>query len=67
MPSITDIPDDLKTADQKPAFVEWVFELAVDFSVKKHLVHLWSKVTRTQLTPDEWLKLESSGKKATRA
>lgn len=67
MPSLTDIPEDLKSADQKTAFVEWVFELAVDFSAKRHLVHLWSKLTRTQLTPDEWLKLESSGKKAKRA
>lgn len=58
MPSLADIPEDLKTGDKKPAFVEWVFELAVDFSVKRRLVHLWSKLTRTQLTPEEWLRLE---------
>lgn len=58
MPSLSDIPEDLKTAEKKPAFVEWVFELAVDFSVKRRLVHLWSKLTHTQLTPDEWLRLE---------
>jgi hypothetical protein len=63
MPSLSDIPEDLRSAEKRTAFVEYVFELAVDFSVKRRLVHLWSKLTSTHLTPDEWLKLESSGKK----
>jgi hypothetical protein len=60
MPSLSDIPEDLRSAEQRVAFVEWVFELAVDFSVKRRLVHLWSKLTRTTLTADEWLRLEHS-------
>lgn len=63
MPSLTDIPEDLQSADKKDAFVEWVFELAVDFGVKRRLAHLWCKLTRTKLSSDEWLKLEASAKK----
>lgn len=59
MPSLTDIPEDLKSSDKKDQFLEWVFELAVDFNVGRSLIHLWSRLTRTKLTPDEWLKVEA--------
>jgi hypothetical protein len=62
MTSLSDIPDNLKNADKKDAFVEWVLELAVDFNVTRSLIHLWTKLTRTRLTSEEWLKIETAKK-----
>jgi len=67
MPSLTDIPDDLKTPEQKDAFVEWVLELAIDFHTARSLVHLWTKLTRTRLSSDEWSKIETAKKATTSA
>lgn len=67
MPSLADIPEHLRTPDKKPAFIEWVLELAIDFSTARSLVHLWSRLTRTTLTHDEWLQIENKKKGARRA
>jgi len=62
MPSLTDIPEDFKRPDQKDAFVEWVLELAIDFNTARSLVHLWTKLTRTHLSSEEWQKIEATKK-----
>jgi len=60
MPSLADIPDDLKAPEHKPAFVEWVLDLRVDFHTKRALAHLWCSLTRTALSTEEWAKLEKN-------
>lgn len=62
MASASDIPDHFKAPDQKPAFIEWVLELAIDFHTAKSLVHLWALLTRTSLTHGEWQDLEAKHK-----
>lgn len=62
MASLSDIPEELRASDKKPAFVEWVLELAIDFHTARALVHLWSRLTRTQLTHDEWHDFEAKHK-----
>jgi len=62
MASLSDIPEELRASDKKPAFVEWVLELAIDIHTAKSLVHLWSRLTRTQLTHAEWSDIEHKHK-----
>lgn len=64
MSSLTDIPEDLRSPDKKDQFLEWVFELALDFNAGKSLVHLWSKLTRTKLSTEDWLKVETKLKES---
>jgi hypothetical protein len=62
MPSLTDIPEDLKTPEAKDAFIEWTLELAVNFATARSLVHLWTRLTRTRLSSEEWQKIEAKFK-----
>jgi len=62
MPSLTDIPDDLKTPEAKDAFIEWTLELAVNFATARSLIHLWTRLTRTRLSSEEWQKVENKFK-----
>jgi len=50
MPSLADIPPDLVDPDRYAHFSLWLIRLEIEAYIKKELLTLWAKATRTKLT-----------------
>lgn len=67
MPSITNIPEHLRTPEQKTAFLAWLSTMPIDFAIARALAHLWSRATKTMLTNEDWLNIETDRRYTTHA
>ena len=54
MPSFLDIPEQYRTAEGRPGFVDWLASLPIPQSAKRKLVQLWVLNTHVMLTPTEY-------------
>ena len=54
MPSIGDIPDNLKDPDRKLDFIIWLGNLPLDYHTSRSLMSAWASLTGQSFTSAEW-------------
>jgi len=62
MPSINQIPAHLLSPEKDEQLVQFIIDTPIDFPTARGIAHLWTKVTRKQLTADQWTRLEREKK-----
>jgi hypothetical protein len=53
MPSLADIPDEIRATEDKEVVKGWLADLPLNSSTKLELLYLWSKERRITLSHDD--------------
>jgi hypothetical protein len=54
MPSLNDIPENIRTSTNPIAFMNWVMPIPVTTQIKQALAAFWQRETRTKLGAENW-------------
>lgn len=60
MPSLNDIPLQLRNEPDKLTFIRWLSKIPLDYNHKRSLASLWSRDTKIHLTKTDWQLLQTS-------
>lgn len=60
MPSLTDIPEQLRNEPNKLSFIKWLSALPLDYNHKRALASLWARESKIRITKTDWTILQVS-------